>query len=207
MSATAKELHLLDMATWPVCEEMAHAMMTAGVADLNCFRGLSFEACKRKMLLCFSFSRIQIRRIHAHVNKEPAPAPPSDSRTYLEMLCSPHQSLFPPPPFLATELFLFPPPPFLATENPKPLLQDYRRSRADATEWNVDFLKRKLPEGSPTVGLFLRSLAKSYRTLGDKADDDACRYFKTYPCPMSEKSLHEWCRYDARVRDRSTSPQ
>jgi hypothetical protein len=121
-------------------------------------------------------------------------APPSDPRTYMELLCSPHRSLFPDPPFWGTG-------------NPKEdregfhlkVFKDYRRTRADAmviAERNVLFLQRKMPEGSPHVGLYMRSVANQYRRLGDEVDGDAWRHFQTYPAPMSEKSLHAYCRDD-----------
>lgn len=124
----------------------------------------------------------------------PPPAPPSDPRTYMELLCSPHRSLFPDPPFWGTG-------------NPKEdregfhlkVFKDYRRTRADAmviAERTVLFLKRKMPEGSPHVGSYMRSVANQYRRLGDEADGDAWRHSQTYPAPIPNPSQH-------RVRSRS----
>ena len=99
-----------------------------------------------------------------HEKPAPPPAPPSDPRTYAELMCAPHRSLFPDPPFLGTG-------------NPKEdregfhlqlnlsctrLFKYYPRSRADAMvveERAIQFLKRKRPEGSPQVAKYVGHVA------------------------------------------------
>ena len=63
----ATVLHRLQMATWPVCYQMALAMTEAGYVELSCFRGLSQEDVQAKMQSCFPFSCLHVGHVRRHL--------------------------------------------------------------------------------------------------------------------------------------------
>ncbi len=62
----ATVLHGLEMATQPVCLQMALAMADAGV-DLSCFVGLGLDDLHQRIKQIWPFSRLHARRIQAHL--------------------------------------------------------------------------------------------------------------------------------------------
>jgi hypothetical protein len=58
----ANELHIMQMATLPTCVSIANAMIAAGYTSMYSFAGYSLEDLRQ--LTFYSFSMLQIRRIH-----------------------------------------------------------------------------------------------------------------------------------------------
>jgi hypothetical protein len=72
-AALTKELHDMYMATYPVCAQMAHAFLRKGVSELSHFRGVALDDLKQQLAEFYSFSGIQVRRVHAHLNPSEYP--------------------------------------------------------------------------------------------------------------------------------------
>lgn len=67
-SALSKELHDMYMASHPVCVQMGHAFVQKGVSELSQFRGLGLQDLEQKLCEVYAFSKIQVKRMHAHLN-------------------------------------------------------------------------------------------------------------------------------------------
>lgn len=65
--ALAEELHQLQIATKPVCLEIADAMVTAGIRSLQCLKGSSIEQLKDRIGSVYSFSGLQYTWIFRHL--------------------------------------------------------------------------------------------------------------------------------------------